>query len=74
MLFGEETWVVTLQIGHLLGSFCHRAARSMVGMQTQRQVDGSCYYPLLEDVLQVLVLEYMETDRVQASLRNKIYE
>ena len=40
LLFGVETWVVTPLIGRLLGSFRHRVARSMAGMQLRRQTNG----------------------------------
>ena len=48
LLFSAETWVVTLQIVRLLGSFHHKVERRMVVIQPQRRTEGSWDYPPLE--------------------------
>ena len=40
LLFGEETWVVNLRTGRLLGSFRHRVARSLEMMRPWRRTYG----------------------------------
>ena len=53
--------MTTLRIGRILGSFHHRAARSLAGMQPRILKEMIWDYPTLEDVLRVAGLETMET-------------
>ena len=47
LLFGLETWVVTLQIKCMLGGFHHRVAKKILGKIPQQWAYGSWAYPLL---------------------------
>ena len=42
LLYGSETWVMTLHIGRVLGGFYHRIARRLMIQQSRRggTVDG----------------------------------
>ena len=45
ILYGSETWVITLHIGRILCGFHHRAARRLTGRQPWRVRDGIWVYP-----------------------------
>ena len=48
LLFGAETWVVTLKMERALSAFLHGAARRLTGRQPRRGRDGEWQYPSLE--------------------------
>ena len=48
LLFGAETWVVTLMMEWALIAFIHGAARRITGRQPRKGRDGKWYYPSLE--------------------------
>ena len=49
MMYGSKTWVMTPQIGRVLGGFHHRVALRLTGRQPRRGRDGVWVYTLLED-------------------------
>ena len=61
LIFGSETWVVTLHMGRILGSFHHMVARRLLGVQPRIRTYGIWEYPPLEGALQATGLETMET-------------
>ena len=61
MLFGAETWVITLRIGRLLGSFHHGESRKMAGMKIWRRMYRFCAYPQLEYAMWLVGFEDMES-------------
>ena len=48
LLFGAETWVLTLRTERAMESFQHRAARQITGRQPQRRRDERWTYPPLD--------------------------
>ena len=51
LLFGAETWVVSLMIERALSAFIHGAARRITGRQLRKGRDGKWHYPLLEGAM-----------------------
>ena len=51
LLFGLVMWVTTPCMGSDIGSFQHRVARSIIGRQPTRKVDGRWDYPPLETAM-----------------------
>ena len=51
LLFGAETWVLTLRMERALESFQHRVARRITRKQPRKRVDGRWEYPPLEEAL-----------------------
>ena len=51
LLFGKETWVVSLMMEQALSAFIHGAARRLTGRQPRRGRDGKWYYPSLEGTM-----------------------
>ena len=48
LMFGAETWVVSLIMERALSAFIHGAARRITGRQPRRGRDGKWSYPSLE--------------------------
>ena len=57
LLFGAETWFLTLRMERALESFQHRVARRITGKQSQIRTDGSWEYPPLAEALGEAVFE-----------------
>ena len=51
LLYGSETWVMTLCTRRVLGGFHHSVDHRMTGRQPQRGKDGVWIYPILEDAM-----------------------
>ena len=49
LLFGAETWVLTLRMERALDSFQHMFVRRITGKQLWRRADGSWEYPPLTE-------------------------
>ena len=49
LMYGSDTWVMTLRIGSTLGGLYHRVARRLKGRKPWRGVDGSWVYPPLAE-------------------------
>ena len=45
LLFGAETWVVSLMMERALSAFIHGEARRLTGRQRRKGRDGKWYYP-----------------------------
>ena len=52
LLFGSETWSLSLSAIKCLEDFHLRAARRMAGMQPRKKRDGTWTYPSSEEVLE----------------------
>ena len=61
MLYGSESWVLTLCMKRVLGRFHHRVARRLTGRQPRRGREGGWVYPPVEDVMAEAVLQEVET-------------
>ena len=61
MLYGLETWVLTLITKRVLGRFHHRVARRLTGRQPWRGRGGVWIKPPLEDVMAEAGLQEVET-------------
>ena len=48
LLFGADTWVVSLMMERALSEFIHGAAIRLTGRQPQKGRDGKWNYPSLE--------------------------
>ena len=46
LIFGAETWVVTLRMGRFLGEFQDQVAPHLTGRLMQRKTDGKWEYTL----------------------------
>ena len=51
LMFGEETWVLTLRMEQSLDSFQHRVVRMITKEQPRRRADGIWKYPPLVEAL-----------------------
>ena len=51
LLFGAETWVLTLQMEKALDIFQSRVARNITGRQTRQRKDGIWIYPPLAGII-----------------------
>ena len=51
LLFGAETWVVSLMMERALSVFFHGAAIRLIGRQPRRGRDGKWHYPSLEGAM-----------------------
>ena len=61
MIYGSETWVMTLRMGRVLGWFHLRVAHSLMGRKPWRIRDGILIYPSLEDVMAEAGLQEVDT-------------
>ena len=61
LLYGSETWVLTLFIKIVLGRFHHRVDHRLTGWQPQNGSNGGWFYPPLEDVMVEAGLQEVET-------------
>ena len=61
MLYGSETWVLTLYMGRVLCRFHQRVALRLTERQPQRGSNRGWVYPLLEDALEEAGLQEVET-------------
>ena len=51
LLFGSETWVVSLMMERALSAFIHGEAIRLTGRQPRRGRDGKWHYPSLEGAM-----------------------
>ena len=51
LLYGSKTWDVSPRIRKMMGGFHHRLIRRITGQMTQRNGDGTCTYPPLEEAM-----------------------
>ena len=61
LLYGSETWVLTLRMKRMLGGVHHRVAHRLTGRQPRKGRDGNWVYPLLEDAMAEVGLQEVET-------------
>ena len=61
LLYGSETWVMTLPIGRILGGFHHRVACRLTGRQNHRRRYGGWVYTLLAEDMEEAGLQELET-------------
>ena len=61
MLYGSETWVMTLNIGRVWGGFHYRVAHSMTGRKPRRVRDGGWEYTPLEEAMAEAGLQEVDT-------------
>ena len=61
LLFGEETWVVSLMMERALSAFLHGAARRLTGRQPRRGKYGEWHYPSLEGAMEEAGLTDIQT-------------
>ena len=59
LLFGEETWVLTLRMERALDSLQQGAARRLIGRQLWRRGDGRWSYPPLKEALRKAGLDWI---------------
>ena len=57
LLFGYETWVITLRLEKALEGFNHRAVWQMVGMVPKLQREGTWVYPPIGEELATVGLD-----------------
>ena len=60
LLFGLETWVITLRMCQALEGFQHRVSIRITGIHPQRLLVGIWEYPPLEMVMQEAVFKNVE--------------
>ena len=61
LLFGTETWVVSLMMERALSAFIHGALRRLTGRQPWKGRDGKWYYPSLEGAMKEAGLTNVRT-------------
>ena len=61
LLFGDETWLVTLRMGRFLGGFQDQVVQLLTGWIPWRRSDGRWEYTLAEVVIEEAGLNPMET-------------
>ena len=61
MLYGSDTWVMTLRVGWVLCVFHHRVACRLTGRQPRIGQDGGWMYTSLKDMMVESVLLEVET-------------
>ena len=49
LLYGLETWVISTHIGRAPVGFHHRVVCRLTGYQPRSRMDGTWFYPLLEE-------------------------
>ena len=59
LLFGAETWFVTMRIMQLMGGLHHRVKRRILGVNAWYQEEGNCEYSPLEEDIQAVALGEM---------------
>ena len=61
LLYGSETWVISLPIWSTLGGFHHRVSHILMGWQPRWVLDGRWVYPPLEEVTEEAGLQEVDT-------------
>ena len=61
LLYGSETWVLIPRMDRVLGGFHHRVARRLTGWQPWKGRGGGWVYPPLEDVMDEVGLQEVDT-------------
>ena len=61
LLFGSETWVLTVRMEKALDSFQSRVTRRITGRQPRRGKDGSWYYPSLAGAMKEAGIVWVRT-------------
>ena len=67
LLYGSETWVLTLRMQRVVGRFHHRGVHRLMGRQPQKGRDVGWVYPHIEDVMTEAGLQEVETVRIPVS-------
>ena len=61
LLYGSETWFMTLRIGRNLVGFHHQVVRRLMRRIPQRKLDGAWTYPLLEETMSEAGMQEVDT-------------
>ena len=67
LLYGSETWVLTLRMQRVVGGFHHRVVHRLMGRQPRKGQDGGWVYPHIEDAMTEAGLQEVETVRIPVS-------